>query len=150
MLLQTPFDRAYRLLGLDGFVFILLDGRRQSFPSGGLEHFVVTQGVKFNQRVGKMNDATGRTIIVLKANNFGIRPVAMERQNVLDFRSTPAVDRLIVIAHHAQVSVLRRQRFDNSILALVSVLVFVNQQMIKPPRLFGSNVFVFLEQSLGQ
>ena len=45
---------------------------------------------------------------------------------------------------------LRRQRFDNSILALVCVLILVNQQMIEPPRFLDSNVFVFLKQTLGQ
>lgn len=48
-----------------------------------------------------MENGLGGPIVFLKTNDFRFREEAFEFQDVCDFRSTPAVDRLIVITYHA-------------------------------------------------
>ena len=88
--------------------------------------------VELDQVVGHVDDRARRPVVVFQANHFGIRPVFLKAQNVLDFGPTPTVNRLIIIANDTDVAVFSRQRLDDPVLAGVGILVFVDQQMVKP------------------
>ena len=55
----------------------------------------------------------------------------LEAENVRHFRAAPAIDRLIVVSHHAQIAMPAGQRLHDAILAAVGVLIFVDQQVIE-------------------
>ena len=72
-----------------------------------------------------------RAVVHFQPNDFGVGPIVLESQNVGDFGAAPAVNRLIVVAHDAQVAMPAGQRLDDPILAAVGVLIFIDQQMIE-------------------
>jgi hypothetical protein len=138
-------NRKNCFLGFHRLVGILSDPRAIATGSSGPQDFVVTDFIEFNQRVGHLNDRGGRAVVVFQPNNFRIRPIFTKRENVLHFRSTPTVDGLIIIANHAQISVFTGQGFDDPVLALIRILIFVNQQMVKLTGFFGPDRFVLFE-----
>ena len=58
-----------------------------------------------------------RAIVVFEPNDLGLGPVVLETEDVRHLRPAPAVDRLIVVAHDAQVAVAGGQRLDDAVLA---------------------------------
>src|SRR6185503_20344666 len=61
-------------------------------------------------------DRLGRPIVLFQANSTNPGEVLLKRQNVLNVRASPAVDRLILISHDADVVVRARQVRDQSVL----------------------------------
>jgi len=59
--------------------------------------------------------------------------VLLERQHVPHVRAAPAVDRLVVVAHDAEVPVLGGELLHEPILGRVGILEFVHQHVIEPP-----------------
>ena len=67
-----------------------------------------------------------------------------------DLGAPPAVDRLVVVAHDAQVAVPGGQGLDDAVLAAVGVLVFVDQEVIEAAGLGGADLGEPREKLLGQ
>ena len=59
---------------------------------------------------------------------FAPGKVALEIQNVADVRAAPAVDGLILVAHHGDVAALFGEQPHQLILAAVGVLILVDHQ----------------------
>ncbi len=106
--------------------------------------------VKANQVVGDLDDRVSTAIIVNKLDNFTARPIVLETQNVFNLRTSPTVNRLIVIADYAKVSVVLGERFHDSVLAAVGVLVLVDQKVVKATGFFATYLLEVREQLLGQ
>ena len=53
---------------------------------------------------GGVEDVAGGAVVALEPDYLGSREVVIEAQDVVDLRPAPAVDRLIVIAHAADVA----------------------------------------------
>ena len=69
---------------------------------------------------------------------------------MFDFGTAPAVDRLIVVSHNTQIAMILCQGLDDSVLAAIGVLIFVDQQVIEQ-RCFGAAYrFDVREQLFGQ
>ena len=79
--------------------------------------------------VGRVEDQLRRAVVLLELDDRRLGVVALEVEDVLDVRAPPAVDRLVVVPHHAQVPVGRRQRPDPQVLRPVRVLVLVDVQV---------------------
>ena len=62
------------------------------------------------QRRGQ--DRRRRAVIAFEADHLGPRKVALEAQDVLDLRPAPAIDRLIVVAHDADIALLAGQQLS--------------------------------------
>ena len=65
----------------------------------------------------------------------------------VDLGAAPAVDRLVVVAHHAQVAMAGGQGLDDAVLAAVGVLVLVDQQVVEPAGLLAPHVGVLANSS---
>ena len=128
-LLADVFDDA---LGLLHFVLALHDAGPRAAGRGGLQHLFVPVAVERDERVGVCQDRGGRTVVVFEPHDLGVRPVLLESQDVRDLGPAPAVDRLVVVAHDAQVAMAAGERFDDLVLAVVGVLVFVDEHVIEP------------------
>ena len=58
--------------------------------------------------------------------------ILLEIENVADIGAAPAVDRLVFVAHHADVIVRLREQAHQLILAAVGVLIFVDHDVAQP------------------
>ncbi len=75
-------------------------------------------------------------------HDVGVRIVLAEVEDVADVGAAKPVDRLVVVAHHRDVAVLRRQQVDQHVLRAVGVLVLVDEDMAKPVPPFGQRLGV--------
>ena len=102
-----------RDLGDDPLCFLdlilqLLDPRRLA-ATGGPQHLDVPELVEGDQPVGPIEDFAGGAVVDLQAHDLGLGPVVLEAEDVGHLGAPPAVDRLVVVAHHAQVAMPGRQ-----------------------------------------
>jgi hypothetical protein len=77
------------------------------------------------------------------------RKVVLEIQNVLDVRAAPAINRLIFVAHHADIAVRFRQQPHQLVLAAVGVLILVDHHVAEPPVIQRAGGFIVIEQAHG-
>ena len=87
-----------------------------------------------HDRVGGVEDELRGAVVLLQLDHRGVGVVALEVEDVLDVGAAPAVDRLVVVAHHAQVAVRRGQEAHPQVLRPVGVLVLVHVE-VAPARL---------------
>ena len=55
--------------------------------------------------LGGVQDIRRRPVILVQSDGLGLRVVTLEAEDVADVRATPGVDRLVGVAHHADVLV---------------------------------------------
>ena len=79
--------------------------------------------------VRRVQDQLRGAVVLLQLDDRHVGVVALEVEDVLDVRAAPAVDRLVVVPHHAQVPVGRGQRPDPQVLRPVRVLVLVHVEV---------------------
>src|ERR1035438_3800660 len=72
---------------------------------------------------GRRENVLGGAVVLLQADGFGLGVVAFEVQNVPDVGAAPAIDRLVFVAHHADIAMLFRQQTHEVVLGAVGVLV---------------------------
>ena len=75
--------------------------------------------------------------------------IALEIQNVADVRAAPAIDRLVFVAHHADVAVRLGEQAHQLVLAAVGVLVFVDHDVAQPAVPGLARGLVVLQQAHG-
>ena len=80
----------------------------------------------------RMQDRGGRAVVVFEPHDLRLRPILLESQDVRHFGAAPAVDRLVVVAHDAQVAMPAGERLDDLVLAVVRVLVLVDEHVVEP------------------
>ena len=119
-------------------------------PATCPQDFVVPLRIKDDQPIRHFNNGPARTIIVLETDHFCIRPVTRESQNMLHFSASPAIDGLVVVANHAEVSMALCQPLHNPVLASVRILIFIHKQMIEEARFLLTNLTARLKQIFGQ
>ncbi len=86
-----------------------------------------------------------RAVILLKPDNNSPRKILLEAQDVAHLGPAPAVNRLIIIAHTANILMLRRQKPQPQILRHVRILIFVDQNILKPALILLQNILMRLE-----
>ena len=79
---------------------------------------------------GGGEDVAGRAVIALQPDHLRARKIVLEAQNVVDLGAAPAVDRLFIVAHAADVLVALGEQPQPEILRHVGVLVLVDQHDI--------------------
>ena len=95
----------------------------------GPQIFDLALGVVADDAAGRGENCFGRSIILLELENLRGRVVALEIEDVADVGAAPSIDRLILVADHAQIARARGERLHDQILHAIGVLVLVNQQM---------------------
>ena len=68
-------------------------------------------------------------VVRLQPHDLGAREVVVEAEDLPDVGAAPAVDRLVVVAHHAHVAVLAADEPHDLVLRVVRVLVLVDQHV---------------------
>ena len=92
-------------------------------------------------------DLWGGAIVALQPDHLGAGKILLEAQDVVDFRPAPAIDRLVVIAHAADVLVALREKPQPQVLRHVGVLVFVHQHVFEAALILLQHVRVLLEDA---
>ena len=81
---------------------------RSPAPDSVHSHFAFALRVVRDHRARGFQDILGGAVILLQTDDRGVRKVLLEIENVVDVRAAPAVDRLVFVAHHADIIVLGR------------------------------------------
>ena len=79
--------------------------------------------------VGRREDVTRGAVVLLEADDVGVRIVLLEVKDVLDVRATPGIDGLVVVTHDHEVAVARRQQVGDRVLDVVGVLILVHADL---------------------
>ena len=78
-------------------------------------------------------DVAGRAVVLLQPQHHGAREGALEVEHVRQVGAAPAVDGLVVVAHHEDVPVHGAERLHQPELRVVGVLVLVHQHVLEAP-----------------
>ena len=95
----------------------------------GVEALGLAAGVVGHHRIGRLEDVPGRAVVLLELDHGGGGVVLAEGQDVADVGTTPAVDGLVVVAHHHEVAVARGQQVGDLVLHVVGVLILVHADL---------------------
>ena len=112
----------------------------------GPELLVLAVLVARDHRVGGVEDELRRAVVLLQLHDRGVGIVALEVEDVAHVGAAPAVDGLVVVAHHAEVAVLLRERLDPQVLGAVGVLVLVDEQVAPALLVVGQHRRRLLEE----
>ena len=88
-----------------------------------------TARVVLDERVGSLNDGLCRAIVLLELIDLGRRIVPLEREDILDLRTTEGVDTLRIVTHNAYVGVEQRQTAHDDILRHIRILILIDKHI---------------------
>ncbi|MCY1427248.1 hypothetical protein D3C76_841990 [compost metagenome] len=111
------------------FVEGRIQAQRFAVAAVGPQLLAQAPAVIGNQGVGCLENAGGGAVVLLQADHLGIREIGAVLMNILDFRPAPAVNRLVVVAHHHQALAALGQQAQPGVLHGVGVLELVDQQV---------------------
>ena len=81
--------------------------------------------------VGGVEDRLRRPVVLLQHHDRDVREGVLELEDVPHVRSPELVDRLVAVAHDADVAVLLREQEDHLVLDGVGVLVLVDEDVLE-------------------
>ena len=111
-------------------------------PQIFLEHF----GVVVDEVIRHLEDALRGAVVLLQLDDAQVGVIVAQLVQVRDARAAPCVNGLIVIAHHGECGTAARQQLDHLVLAIVGVLIFVDQQIAQLLLPAQQGFGMFLEQ----
>ena len=114
------------------------------------EFFLAARPVVGDDRVGRGQDGLGGPVILFEFDDFCLRIVRLETENIADVGPAPPVDGLVVIAHHADVAMGRCQEPEQFVLKMVRVLVLVDHHVAQPFLIPRQNPGMLAPQAQGQ
>ena len=115
-------------VGLVALVECGVDADRFAALGGGPQLLAQAIGVLRDDRVGGGEDHGCRAVVLLELVDGG-RKIPAEVLHVLDARTAPAVDGLVVVADHEWHAGLSGQEFEPFVLDAIGVLELVHQQV---------------------
>ena len=90
-------------------------------------------------------DVRRAAVILFEADDLSPRKVALELQDVLDLRTAPRIDRLVVVADAGDVLALLREQPQPEILRRVGVLILVDHDVFEALLILREHVAVRLQ-----
>ena len=115
-----------------GFVHFVVGGEqvdRLALAVGGPQLLAEAVGVVGDHRVGGGQDVAGGAVVLLELERARARVVLQEALHVLHLGAAPAVDGLVVVAHHEHFAGVAGQHAHEGVLDGVGVLELVHQQV---------------------
>ena len=97
-----------------------------------------------------LDDGLGGPVVLFQADELIVGVVVFEVQDVLYVGTAEAVDRLGVVAHHADVLEEGGQTADDEVLCEVGVLVLVHKDVLEVVLVLVEDVGVVAEQHVGE
>ena len=142
-------DLLDRELGLRDLVLEAQEAHPLALSPRRLQGLLVAGGVLPDDGVGRVQDLAGGAVVGLQADDLGPLEIAGEAQDLADVGPPPAVDGLVVVAHHADVPVLAPDLLHDLVLGVVRVLVLVHQEVAVPLPVVRADVLVLAEEAHG-
>ena len=93
--------------------------------------FLQLARVVVNHRVGGIYDGLCRAVVLLQLKDLRLWIVALEREDILDLRTTERIDTLCIVTHHADARMELRQATHDDILRVVSILILIDQHILE-------------------
>ena len=123
---QQPQAVAHRVVGPHLFLYLL--------------HILL------DDRVGRVHNHLGRTVVLLQFVEVQVGVVAAEVEDILYIRSAEGVDALRIVAHHADVLVACRQFLHDEVLRVVGVLVLVHHDVFETVLILQQHIWKVPQQ----
>ena len=98
----------------------------------GPQRFAHAPPIMAHHRGGEIEDRAGRAVVLFQAHHLGAGEPLGEGEKAIHVGAPKAIDRLVVVAHHAQVAARPVQDAQQLELGLVGVLELVDQDYAKP------------------
>ena len=102
-------------------------------------------GIILNDRVGRIENHPGGAVILFQLNDFDLRIILLQIENIGNLRPAPAVDALVVIAHHAHIPVFLGEQMHQLVLGGVGVLILIHRHILIALPAFLQSVWMFLK-----
>ena len=96
------------------------------------ERFSLSFHIILNHLIRCIQNVLGRTIILFQANHLCIRENFLKSQNISDVGAAELVNRLVVISHHAEITVFICQKADKLKLGGIGILILIHHNILKP------------------
>src|SRR5699024_8073170 len=93
------------------------------------EGLVLSAYIVLDHFIGSIQDILGGTIILLQTDDHSIWKNLFKAENISDIGSAEFIDRLVIVSHHAEISVFGSQETDKFELGSVGILVFVHHDI---------------------
>ncbi len=103
-------------------------------------------GVVLDEVVGALQDALRGAVILFQLDDAQGGVVVLQVVQVGGTGTAPGVDGLVVVAHHGDRGTAAGQQFHHLVLAIVGVLIFVDQQVAEAVLPALQCFFMCLEQ----
>ena len=109
-----------------------------ALPAGprGAQRLPHAAPVGADHHVREVQDFGGAAIILLEAHRVGLGKILAEVEDVPDVGAAPAVDRLVIVADHAQVAVATGELLHELVLRAIGVLVLIHKDVLEPAPIF--------------
>jgi len=108
-----------------------------------------TRGVFGDHAVRGFEDHLGGAVVLLELHERRAREVVLKGEHVAHVGPAPAIDRLVVVADHAEVAVPPRQLLHEEVLRGVGILELVHQDVDEPVLPVRQPLGVLAEQREG-
>ena len=128
------------------FIFRGKHAHRIAGPVLAPQVFLEQLGIVLDQVVGALQDALRGTVVLLQFDHAQGGIVVLQVAQVGRTRPAPGIDRLIVIAHHGDGGAVARQQLHHLVLAIVGVLILVDEQIAEAVLPALECLFLRLEQ----
>ncbi len=136
--------------GFSALVRRLVEAHRLAAVAIGVQALALALDVVRDHRARGREDRLGRAVVAFEADDLRAREVLLEVEDVADVRLAEAVDRLILVADHAQVVMRGGEQAKQPVLDRIGVLVLVDEHELPAALVAREHVGVVLEESRGQ
>jgi hypothetical protein len=107
--------------------------------------FSFSKAIPLDDGTGRLQYQLSGPIVLLEADHPGVGKVVFKAQYISEVSASPAVNGLVIVPDHADVSVHFRQRLDEAVLDVICILKLVDQHVHPPPTIVFQNVGMGLE-----
>ena len=130
---QIPDNKGSLLVGCP----FLIKTKLISFLILCPEGFDLPSGIMRNHMVCRLQNILCRAVVLLQADDLCIRVTLFKIQYVSNIGTSKAIDGLIVITDHTEISVFFCQKIDKSKLRIVRVLILIHHDVAKTVLVIG-------------
>ena len=110
------------------------------------ESFFFSSMIVPDHGIGSIQDIAGRTVILFQFDHLGIIKYMFKIQDVLNVRTAEFINGLIIVANHAQVTVLGCQQMDQFELYCIRILILVYHDITETLLIIFQYIFLRLEK----
>ncbi len=132
LLADPPLHLARDPEGLLTLVDGLIGPQLLALAAVGPELLVGPSAVVRDHRVGGVEDALGRPVVLFELHHVGVGEVLLKLEDEPHIRAPPAVDALVIVSHGADVPVHGRQPCHEGVLSEVDILILIDEHVPKP------------------